>query len=293
MSTDTEALQALNLASGGSPNPPAKQLATSASGTLKWKSDSDMYDAPRRSLRQKGLRPEEKGFPYYSPSKLTTPTRLGKRRRSQEDMSDSDADTAGGPSGEKTGQTSPTSVLSKEPEDIYMDADNELDEQPRGLTNASVRRQIIRPWEDSREAGSTSESPYTVTDKQNGVMSSPDDSRIRRNSGVQTAAEALVAEALVAMATPTKEGTCDESVGGSDDYRSGQRSEMCNGPTDHSLENPQAIVDGKGLVEVYEKIVRGTEGCSVEVMERIHNTYQQLVFRHRMNWQRENLLEVS
>lgn len=55
----------------------------------------------------------------------------------------------------------------------------------------------------------------------------------------------------------------------------------------------QVAVDRKGLLEVFERIVKETEGCSVEDLERIHTTYQQLVFRHRMSWEREGLLEVS
>lgn len=55
----------------------------------------------------------------------------------------------------------------------------------------------------------------------------------------------------------------------------------------------KVCVDGKGLLEVYERIVQATEGCSVEAIERMHTTYQQLVFRHRMSWQRDDLLEVS
>lgn len=297
--TDTEAVQALNLASGGSPNPSAKELATSASGTLRWK--SDIYDAPRRSLRQKGMEPEGRGFPYYSPSKVSTPTRLGKRRRSHDDTSDSEDDRGSysGATGErivagKAGTTSPASSRSNNAEDTYMDAQDELDgcEQSRGLTNSNVRRQIIRPWEDDKGEASTSGKAECPTDKQNGNVSPPN-VRTRRNSGVHTAAEALVA-----MATPTKEGSCERDEGVMDGNlksvaRSDRKSEMCNGPTGHSPKNQRVIVDGKGLAEVYERIVRGTEGCSVEVMERIHNTYQQLVFRHRMNWQRENLLEVS
>ncbi len=139
-----------------------------------------------------------------------------------------------------------------------------------------------------------------------------------RTNSVQVAVEALVA-----MATPTKE----ESLvhGCKDDNKvtlsSDNESEMCyqlaqsadtaqrkkkddvicngQGRRSKSRSPPSGVapgtvsVDGEGLVRVFERVVRGTEGCSIVEMERIHTTYQQLVFRHRMSWQRDALLEVS
>lgn len=225
------------------------------------------------------MEPEEKGFPYYSPSKL------GKKGKGQSD--DESDDEGGEVAGTEEGMdtTPPTGAANNVDGDTCMDAQDESD-RVRRLTNSSVRRQIIRPWEDSKDtptSGKVLECPLTGTGKQNGRMSLPRD-RGRRNSGVRTAAEALVA-----MATPTKD---DEVIVDSvlNDVNASRKS--CT-PTDHSPKNQRVSVDGKGLAEVYERIVKGTDGCSVEVMERIHNRYQQLVFRHRMNWQRDNLLEVS
>ena len=224
------------------------------------------------------MEPEERGFPYYSPSKPRG-QQLGKRRRSEGDLSDYEADVDDTPirprAAERAGTGSPAGA---EAEECFVDAESE----PARLTNTSVRRQIMRPWEDSsnrRETRGASETPRTSSAKQNGIVTPPNERQNRRNSGENSAAEALVA-----MATPVK----DESDGnGAHDVV------ICNGPTrSRSPANVQVTINGKGVAEVYERVVRGTAGCSVEHMERIHNTYQQLVFRHRMNWQRDGLLEV-
>lgn len=247
--------------------------------------------------------PEGDGFPYYSPSKP--------RIRSQDEASANSHGSAAnkeelGSSGEEDGRDSagrsPWMSGNEAAADTARGRNGPRSKQPRcGLTNAGVRRQIIRPWEDKdkSQAPSTSKASGSVFgSKRNGMVSPPSNSLDSAAVSVSTQSGSVqtAAEALVAMATPTK----GDSHGHKDDLMSPNSDELnrsdvvCNGSRASSCspKQLQVTVDGKGLLEVYERIVIATEGCSVELMERVHTTYQQLVFRHRMSWQRESLLEV-
>ena len=50
---------------------------------------------------------------------------------------------------------------------------------------------------------------------------------------------------------------------------------------------------GDRLLALYEKVIAATEDCSCDQMERIHATFDHLVFRYRMATNRSALLDVS
>lgn len=257
---------------------------------------------------------EEKGFPYYSPSK-TALNRTWEVESSQK-AGDVSAAVAGSTESSDEGGKMEDDTVGNTPTRVGGESSQSDTEhgQRCELTNSNVRRQIIRPWEDSP----TKDSDSALS--RNGVTSPPESSLDSITSmpskGMQRGANSVqtAAEALVAMATPTKEDHHDEEEAMVVDRRtsaspeSGRRrrksvsvmlndcvATICNGISNSSPPSgqTQVSVDGKGLMELFERIVKGTDGCSVEEMERIHTTYRQLVFRHRMSWQREDLLEVS
>lgn len=138
------------------------------SGCLK----AELYNAPRRSLRQKGLDPDGSGLPYYSPPKPRAP-----RLHSGEDGS--------GDSGEERSEDMETQT--EEDDVTVIESRNSVDEKESGdysmsgveetpkesansskvvLRNVSVRRQIIRPWEDKQDdVPSLTTTPTTTSEK--------------------------------------------------------------------------------------------------------------------------------
>lgn len=269
--------------------------------------------------------PEGKGFPYYSPSKAQF---IGQPCEVESSQKAGDVSVVS-PGIKGSGNDARESADERmEDNDTICDkvgtasvGDDSQSHSRRQweLTNSNVRRQIIRPWEDP--AG------------QNGMVSPPEsslDSTLSTSSkatksganSVQTAAEALVA-----MASPTKEAQEEETMAVDNDRNNNRASrsppkrnnrasksplkscgrkrsvslaltDVCNGVRGPSKSPPttrqaQVSIDGRSLVELFERIVKGTDCCSVEEMERIHTTYRQLVFRHRMSWERQGLLEVS
>ena len=154
----------------------------SCDGALK----TELYNAPRRSLRQKGVHAEGSGFPYYSPSKLrqfqdggrnSTTSPVGEREKNEEEE---EMDAAGYnqevitiDGGAETGQRSNT-ITRRDTGCEFQDEDvskrvggglsqsepsknlcannlNRVDNRRTSLRNSNVRRQIIRPWEDKME----------------------------------------------------------------------------------------------------------------------------------------------
>ncbi len=52
------------------------------------------------------------------------------------------------------------------------------------------------------------------------------------------------------------------------------------------------IIDRARLVQLFNKVVKSTASYSVDQCLKVHVMLSQLVFRHRMEWNREQLLEV-
>ena len=52
-------------------------------------------------------------------------------------------------------------------------------------------------------------------------------------------------------------------------------------------------INRKKFVTLLERAVEVTEGCCVEQLQTLHSTFQQLVFHHRMSWDRGPLLQVN
>lgn len=252
--------------------------------------------------------PEAEGFPYYSPSKPRVVNELESSQKA------GNLSAVSPEAKRDTGDSDDEKVEDKNSRRISINKDSQDDRHgQRGLTNTNVRRQIIRPWEGPavKDCGG-----------QNGLVTPPEsshDSELsvsskgtqKRTNSVQTAAEALVA-----MASPSKDLQEEPMAVDSNGKRSRSasrsppksstrkrrsislvRGNICNGVMETSRSPPakqtQVSIDAKSLLEVFERIVNGTEKCSVEEMERIHTTYRQLVFRHRMSWERQSLIEVS
>ena len=343
---------------------------------------SDLYDARRRSLRQKGLGPEGKGFPYYSPPKqraLKCPnSQISVDQESSDDRFFLNPTHDYYTNGDKTAVSNSSSSQSQ----------NSLGAEEQDCKTLNARRQIMRPWEDIKPTNAKNNSQFSGK-IQNGHLEtrSPNDSlceqdgkhshkvkdTYHRPNSVQTAAEALVA-----MATPKKSdwssfsdvemltdsdteertmnkyrrssvdrdtirkrrgSSVDKNIrkrrgksvdkdirrkrgssvdkdlickrrNSADKYIISRReysidrdkrgtSVEKNRVNSHRLKrastsprNSQVVVDGRGLADVFEKIVMGTDSCSVEELERVHTVYEHLVFRHRMSWERTGLLEV-
>lgn len=304
---------------------------------------SDIYDAPRRSLRQLGLQPVESGFPYYSPAKpRSSASKLRDEECSVSSNSSSKADNSvkGGDGSERERVESSMSIdecsnssLQQNVQQPFLrngssSSTGSQDLVPR-LTNENVRRQIIRPWEDKLLASmdeqqlsgyltkTKSSTPERTSENclRNEILTNLDLESSKKNSqgnnSIQTAAEALVY-----MATPNKQQQPSLVRQDDDDshvrvkenmpngrLRSNNLSLNCSVMVDRDLgrvcsrkgaspQPYQVVIDCGGLVKLYERVVKDTEECSIEKMEQLHATFEQLVFRHRMCWEREALFMV-
>lgn len=325
----------LSATPGGS-KPLRSTPAAASSASFK----SDLLSAPRRSLRQKGMDPEEKGFPYYSPSKQrsikdmeSSEKAVDLSKDSGDDGSDSSAelsrkDDEQGSVQQHRPNNSRNSCNSSDDDDLLLlgrraapsangvnadEADAGRGSRRWSLANSSVRRQIICPLAKGAKG---SEPPLTTSDsrtRRNGIVSPPpagflealqkkevkglveeaeeeegeepmvveDDSpkeavaasRKRERRSVSLVLENIITatSAATAAATPAAVAAASRS------------------PSTES--NAQVSIDGAGFLELFERVVGKTEACSVEEMERVHTTYRQLVFRHRMSTDRHELLQ--
>ena len=58
------------------------------------------------------------------------------------------------------------------------------------------------------------------------------------------------------------------------------------------LKEQHLIIDKNKLVSLFDRLVRITADCSVETCLKIHSTIGHLIFRHRMDWNKQELLKV-
>lgn len=323
----------------------------SCDGALK----TELYNAPRRSLRQKGVHAEGSGFPYYSPSKLRQFQGRG-RSRTTSPAGDKEGEkvdttsynheviTVGGDT--ETGQKSNTLTRRDTRSEIEEEAapkrtktaDSSLnlsepsenidrvDNRRTSLRNSSVRRQIIRPWEDKMEkslspldpvptlsvksplpngtANLPSEIPDTNPNFTQSEQSLPSLTKHtkRRSSSISVSS---TVRTVVKVNTGTSSQAIPEdmavsclelsnSTEVSNDVQTG-RSKSKKSPSEDMIPASQVHVriDRGKLLSLFEKVTVSTDDSSCEEMERLHATFQHLVFRYRMTTDRSKLVEVS
>ena len=367
-------------------SPQRKQNDTSSSIATAVSIKCELYDAPRRSLRQKGLVPEQTGFPYYSP---TRPRRTPQdKSRSAEDEADRTIEGASEgmtTEGEKSDQehemnkdgvtvteigsqrtarrTSGRSQrLRSRSSNASESFDPRRDESPpreknkpelssssasssaatdaakevRILNNAHARRQIIRPWEDSNctDKGVPLQIPtldqfHMTTQKkplQNGSITPStfarseniqndnhiahyceDEANDSTPNPVQTAAEALVEisqltssssdsqdQTIESMELETKKSSLKDNSAVT--VSSAARADISVPPADVHIHVPgpkEVIIDRKRQLSLFNHVTEATENSSVEQMDRLHSTFEHIVFRHRLSLDKRQLIEVN
>ena len=285
---------------------------------------SDFCDVRRRSLRQLGVTPVETGFPYYSPAKANNSTKGSPKPRVVEDEecsvgshSNSNADCPNGSNTSEKGIDSSMSMdeSSKSPLQNSAQPLSQKDSlssggsKTAGANKTSVRRQVFKAWEDRRQGLKMWKDNPSV-----GV-----DERLKLPSSVAAAKQAseMVSEVdTVFMLSPNEQQQSSIEQDGhtretdeveNERFRSDDNNVSvwdCTVVVDRDLggtfeqkglgAQPQGVViDCKGLVGVYERVVRNTENCSIARMEKLHSIFEQLVFNNRMRRDKEALLSVG
>lgn len=340
---------------------------------------SELYDAPRRSLRQKGLVPEQKGFPYYSPSKprrtlphdnsntvdssgegvsegLTSDGEQSGHETNKDDVTiiveddDQAQRRASTRKGKKLGARENNVRESLEPrrDDSAQQEETKPNQtaassssataaeplkEVRVLTNSHARRQIIRPWEDNsnNESVSLQVSPpvqlYSASQKKhplsNFSATTPltsagtrlqdslvvdqrqrnDSDSGKASSSVQTAAEALVeigqltssasqGNTVESMELETKSNT--RTLSSVDSVMEVSSASPVGTGASLAASGPEAVViDRKRQLSLFNRVAQASGNSTIEQMDRLHSTFEHIVFRHRMAVDKHNLIEVS
>ena len=129
------------------------------------------------------------------------------------------------------------------------------------------------------------------------------------SNSVQTAAEALVEigqltpsknsqeAAIESMELETKKST-SLSINSVMDTTSPSSASLAPGSSagaflDVSSGPKEVVIDRKRQLDLFHHVTRAAESCSVEQMDRLHSTFEHIVFRHRMTLDKQRLLEVN
>lgn len=272
-----------------------------------------------------GIKPDTSGFPYYSP-KPRTPHMMTEDHKSVVVATETAAEEERGVTPGSTGhahRNKTKEVLTE------MDVDNvsnnssasfvrQLDFTANKLTNG-IDHDIQIPTDEESIDSSIIKKPRTNQVTDNGPISidnNSKDSKVSRVKTPQHRAESLQNRAEARSHSPSKRGKIS-SRGQSPSLRShsssisGSRrgpSPLCRGtsPLSEGREQSSLHEDNRGqsppggvmvdkgrLVRVYDSAVQCSSGWSLEQLLQLDSTLNQLVFRHRMNWDKTLLLDVS
>ena len=139
--------------------------------------------------------------------------------------------------------------------------------------------------------------------------SGPSSNDVTTSNSVQTAAEALVEIGQLTPSRNSQEATVEsmelettKSIPLSTSVVDGSSSSasslaLGSNSTSASLDVPsggpkEVVIDRKRQLDLFHHVARATESCSVEQMDRLHSTFEHIVFRHRMTLDKQRLIEV-
>ena len=291
-----------------------------------------LYDPPRRSLRQKGLQPIIEGLPYYAPPKPRTPRKqneeVGSREaspstpnengeegemahservmvsESEEDvqkevnsghgetMDESTMEESGRPQTDEAGGEGVVAKRNGVQGEQQEEETLKLHQgKAKSLKNAQVRRKILKgePSHDQQEATAHLPDSNSLS---SGRCTRRSLSAVSQNSALQDSVDS----SLEIFVRGEEEGSMEASPVAA--QQESLQPSSCVGDTNMDEATPvcarqdRVTIDRRKLLELFERVVRETESCSVEQMEDLYFTFEHLVFRHRMKKERSQLLEV-
>lgn len=287
-----------------------------------------VYDAPRRSLRQKGLLPVVEGLPYYAPMRPRTPKKQDEQKTTEGGGGDQELNTL--PQGvSESGRSPPAqedggdngypdsrdSTVEKDSCAVAPDAakadgsidkeeeTKELQDPSQGVDDAgmevgqgSVRRQL---W-NGDEAMSTGKLAEENVDTTQPPTSKP--SKASLTGGTRRRSSRLSSINPQSFTHHESSPSADTDSNMAMDTTSTQppsqpetlpsNGHTNSGGTGTPTQLPVSI-DRLRLLSLFERVVVVTGRCAVKDMEVLHSTVSQLVFRYRMHTDRHQLLEVG
>lgn len=214
-------------------------------------------------------------------------------------------------------ETSGTDVMESGPHEGVLQSEKAVsgsssrDSQRRPLRNSLVRRQLLSDDKpDAAASTSTTSESHKQPTAANGVSESRPQCRSSRRStssqpldGVsqEQAAPKVSCESELQLVRPKSTTSLDaEQMNTSPSFSKGTSiQEPSEGEKLNTISisaekvNRPVIIDRRRLLAVFEQVTQATGSYSVEEMEKLHSTFEHLVFRHRMKLDRSQLVEVS
>ena len=153
--------------------------------------------------------------------------------------------------------------------------------------------------------------PRLLQNEQQDDRGGPSSNDVTTSNSVQTAAEALVEIGQLTPSRNSQEAPVESmeleitksipplSMSVVDGSSSSTSLALGGDSASASLDMPSAnggpkevVIDRKRQLDLFHDVARATENCSVEQMDRLHSTFEHIVFRHRMTLDKQRLIEV-
>lgn len=174
--------------------------------------------------------------------------------------------------------------------------------------HTNSQKKLLQNGSMSTPPALTSFSTFTSPKMQHEQQDSHDgSSNGAASNSVQTAAEALVEIGQLPPSTSSQDATVESmevetkkstspSVSSTLNASSSSAS-LALGNVSASLDMPnvpkEVVIDRKRQLNLFHHVTRATESCSVEQMDRLHSTFEHIVFLHRMTLHKQRLIEVN
>ena len=210
------------------------------------------FEPMRRSLRRLGVKPDSGGMPYYPSPKPKTPKKEDVKSNQDEEENTID------------GERNEEEKVMEDISEVYtQDVINSSirEENSSSLVTSRLTRRLSFDNKINRRKRSRSESevsPDSLNEEE--ITLSPSQDRTSKVTNDSTIIE------------------LNPSVS--------------DGSNNDLIVQREVVIDKTKLLILYKKVVSLTDSCSTEQCLKLHSTLNQLVFRHRMVWNRQALIEV-
>lgn len=248
--------------------------STSSVGSNKSKSTTGQLgqgtgEPVRRSLRKMGINPETKGFPYYSPSKVKNSKEL-------------DTSTDEGKIGDNP--------IVIETDESLLDLSDQSNKSPFGSSHDIHSNNTTQNGTAARQLNFNEKQP----DK---PVSQVQTRRCSSNNNLDTHKD---------LTPPLPQDIKDTSplddplsldvslpISPLKDIVTFVSPSLDSSEGTKSLAQTDVIIDKERLLKLFQRVLNETSTYNVDQLLRLHSHINHTVFRHRMNWDKSALIEVS
>ena len=286
-----------SVSSSGSYITPKESLTNTGKGS--GHSTSKYFEPMRRSLRRLGVKPDSGGMPYYAPPKPKTP-----KKEDVESNQDEEKNTIDGERKEEEEKEE----MMEDVNEVYTDdvINGSIHEENSSSLVTSIHEENSSSLVTSIHKENSSSLVTSIHEENSSSLVHKENSSSLVTSGLarrlsfdnkingrkrSRSKSEVSPDSLNEEITLSPSQDCISKVT-NDSTIIELNPSVSDGSNNDLIVQGEVVIDKTKLLMLYKRVVSLTDSCSTEQCLKLHSTLNQLVFRHRMVWNRQALIEV-